>query len=176
MTFNEIKDSIVGSVKNFKDFNGRADRKEFWIYTAVAFIVNMLLPVLNILVIIPYVGLSVRRMHDIGKRGYWAALNFVPAILSIGVWFLAVIAGLSCFWAQEELYGSELETFYLIICIVIGLVLAGYFLICLVCVGVFIWLCCKKSQPETNQWGPCPAVDVKADYVSSAESTETKSE
>ena len=125
---------------------------------------------------IPYVGLSVRRMHDIGKRGYWAALNFVPAVLSIGVWFLAVIAGLSCFWAQEELWGSELETFYLIICIVMGLVLIGYFLICLVCVGVFIWLCCKKSQPETNQWGPCPAFDVKADYVSSAESTETKSE
>jgi len=39
--------------------------------------------------LIPIVALSVRRLHDIGKSGWWYFIQFVPLIGSI--WFLILM-------------------------------------------------------------------------------------
>ena len=104
-------------IENFKDiitnkyaqFNGRADKTEFWQYVLVyvliiiAFsllsgifggvkILSGLLMVLNIIVIlallIPSIAVCVRRMHDIGKGGEWVLINLIPLIGFI--WFIVL--------------------------------------------------------------------------------------
>lgn len=102
-------------IENFKSiiinkyalFKGRADRKEFWLFMAVVFAINIAFSILislvggvsilrwTILIIqalvvialfIPSIGVGVRRMHDIGKGGGWLLVNLIPIIGSI--WFL----------------------------------------------------------------------------------------
>ena len=91
--------------KQYTDFKGRARRKEFWMFTLVHFIiliffgflisyyetgfhsdedVSMIVLgtfVLYILAtIIPYLAVTVRRLHDIGKSGMWCLLCLIPYI------------------------------------------------------------------------------------------------
>lgn len=82
---------------HYMDFNGRASRKEYWMYTLVVAILSVILVILvNIsevfyllytifilINIIPTWALSVRRLHDIGKTGWWLLVNLIPVIGSI---------------------------------------------------------------------------------------------
>jgi len=72
------------------DFSGRSQRSEFWI----AFIINHLLgwgllfsPILKIvfgiIIIIPSISLSVRRLHDTGKSGKLLLFPFIMAIIAL---------------------------------------------------------------------------------------------
>lgn len=84
-------------------FDGRATRAEYWSYTLtllgiyilVSVLGGILLPesvmalVTSIIFIgtfIPGLGVSVRRMHDINKSGWWIFITLIPIIGSI--WFL----------------------------------------------------------------------------------------
>jgi uncharacterized membrane protein YhaH (DUF805 family) len=102
-------------IENFKDiiinkyaqFNGRANKTEFWQYVLVYFLISIALSllmsifggvkilrvlfmILNVIVmlalIIPSLAVSVRRMHDIGKAGGWILVNLIPLIGLI--WFI----------------------------------------------------------------------------------------
>ena len=106
-------------IENFKDiitnkyaqFKGRANRAEFWQYVlvyfviAVAFIVLMnlfagvkvlrmvfmiLYDIVMLVLLVPSLAVSVRRMHDIGKAGGWIFINLVPIIGSIWYLILAI--------------------------------------------------------------------------------------
>ncbi|MDE7349600.1 MAG: DUF805 domain-containing protein [Muribaculaceae bacterium] len=94
--------------QNYCNFSGRASRSEYWwfylfnciVNWAVWIIVGILsgwdMNVISIVVwivglalLLPNIGISVRRLHDIGKSGWWLFISFIPlvgAILLI-VWF-----------------------------------------------------------------------------------------
>ena len=74
-------------------FTGRARRKEYWLFTLVNFVVTFLLGIIDqkltggwlqlvygLAVLLPGLGVSVRRLHDIGKSGWWLLLGFVPIV------------------------------------------------------------------------------------------------
>ena len=104
-------------IENFKDifinkyaqFNGRANKAEFWQYVLVYFLISialsllmsifggvkilrMIFMILNVIVmlalLIPSLAVGVRRMHDIGKAGGWILINLIPIIGSI--WFIVL--------------------------------------------------------------------------------------
>lgn len=106
-------------IENFKDiitnkyaqFEGRANRAEFWQYVLVYFVigvvfsllislfgsVNMLRMLFMIIysivmlaLLVPTLAVSVRRMHDIGKAGGWILVNLIPIIGSIWYLILAI--------------------------------------------------------------------------------------
>ena len=99
MTFEELKNNYVSVVKDkFFCFEGRADRKEFWYFVLANFCVAFLIgcidgligaerPYLGSLyslaVLLPNLGVSVRRLHDIGKSGWWLFLSLLPPIGTI---------------------------------------------------------------------------------------------
>ena len=75
----------------FIQYQGRARRKEYWMFTLFSCILSLLLPIIPILgktlagiyslvVILPGICLSIRRLHDISKNGWWLLLCFVPFV------------------------------------------------------------------------------------------------
>lgn len=80
--------------KHYCDFKGSVDRKTFWIwylyYSLILFVINgfsLFAPVLGILLMIvssglllPLLGLYVRRLRDIGKKWTWIFIVFIGLI------------------------------------------------------------------------------------------------
>ncbi len=77
----------------YADFDGRAHREEFWMFTAVnigvtiavsvvAFILHLwILRVLYALaVLIPSIAVAVRRLHDTDRTGWWLLIALVPLV------------------------------------------------------------------------------------------------
>ncbi|RIV23785.1 DUF805 domain-containing protein [Fibrisoma montanum] len=90
--------NYLSVLKNFRDFNGRARRKEYWYFvlanTIVSFLVGFIDGLLfngalflnvfyTLAIIVPYVALCVRRMHDVDKSGWYALIPIYNFILAI---------------------------------------------------------------------------------------------
>ena len=88
-------------LSKFADFSGRARRREYWTFALVNCLIAMLLlilglafgedsPASNIMVtifylimLVPNLSVSVRRLHDIGKSGWWLFIGLIPLIGSL---------------------------------------------------------------------------------------------
>ena len=99
---NEIKTSVKEVVvKNYVNFEGRASRPEYWWFILAYFIVNVILGIipkvgtvlsgiLALALLIPSIGVAVRRLHDINKSGWWYLLILVPIVgaIILILWFV----------------------------------------------------------------------------------------
>lgn len=85
--------------QHFLDWQGRARRSEFWYFILFNFIISVIIGVFDLIVgtnifmyiysiavLIPGICVSIRRMHDIGKSGWWYLINLIPFIGNI--WFI----------------------------------------------------------------------------------------
>lgn len=88
-------------------FQGRSSRSEYWWWVLFTFILGRALSLLELLLgfsstaaqatngllslvlLLPGLGLSVRRLHDIGKSGWWILLGFIPLVgtIILIIWF-----------------------------------------------------------------------------------------
>lgn len=80
--------------KNYLNFKGRAGVKEFWYFVLFNFIIttvlgfidsslglkSILTAIYGLGVLLPSLGLSVRRLHDIGKSGWFILVSLIPLI------------------------------------------------------------------------------------------------
>lgn len=87
-------------IKNYINFNGRARRKEFWLfqlmYAGLLLLIgglfgnqSMYVTVLMLALFLPSLTVSARRLHDTGRSGWWtliALLPFVGILLLIFWW------------------------------------------------------------------------------------------
>jgi uncharacterized membrane protein YhaH (DUF805 family) len=87
----------LGALAKYGVFSGRARRREFWMFTLVNFIVGLVLsiPVLfgrwfmiipdlySLAVLIPSFAVGCRRLHDIGRTGWWQLIVVIPVIGTI---------------------------------------------------------------------------------------------
>lgn len=81
-------------LKKYFVFKGRATRSEYWYYTLFNTIAIILFTILDNLlnadgilsliyllaVLIPGIAVLIRRLHDIGRTGWWWLLSFLPII------------------------------------------------------------------------------------------------
>jgi uncharacterized membrane protein YhaH (DUF805 family) len=91
MTFTE---SISTCFKKYATFTGRASRSEYWWFSLFCVIVGLALSTLfgdgsvvsfaNIILILPSISVACRRLHDVGRSGWWQLL----AITLIGILIL----------------------------------------------------------------------------------------
>jgi uncharacterized membrane protein YhaH (DUF805 family) len=97
-------------IKNYAVFNGRARRKEYWMFVLFNLIFLILAVALDNLlgtafqdtgygiiyliytlgVFIPSLAVLVRRLHDLGKSGWWLFIILIPLVG--GIWFLVLMA------------------------------------------------------------------------------------
>lgn len=98
-------DAVKACFSKYADFNGRSPRAEYWYFTLFNVAVFILLVVLAtvigklfmfvyyaymLAILVPSIAVSIRRMHDIGRSGWWVLISLVPMIGSI--WFIVLAA------------------------------------------------------------------------------------
>ena len=88
------------ALKKYADFSGRARRKEYWFFVLFNIIISIVLTVCDVFVgtysasasigilsgiytlavLIPGIAVTVRRLHDTGRSGWWILIVLVPIV------------------------------------------------------------------------------------------------
>ena len=130
-------EAISRGFKNYFNFNGRATRAEYWWWVLFNFLVG-LIPIVNwvswIIFLIPNISLTTRRLHDIGKTGWWqlriGLLYLVPGLFAI----IAISLPQWIFWVAITLLALG------------GLIGA---------VWLIVWMA-RQGDTGSNKYGPDP--------------------
>lgn len=116
-------DWYLAVLRKYAVFNGRARRKEYWMFTLFNFIFMLVAYILDsifsgnmgygfiymiysLAVLLPSLAVSVRRLHDIGKSGWYILLAFIPIIGGIWLLVLMCLDGN----AGDNMYGPNPKT------------------------------------------------------------------
>ncbi len=106
-------------------FRGRASRSEFWWWVLAAFGINIVLDILNtatdeklgflatiwgLATLIPTLALSVRRLHDTNKPGWWVAIFYIAMVIGLIIMIIgggaALYGGFRSLGSYDYGYGS----------------------------------------------------------------------
>ena len=97
-----FQNSIKTCFKKFFDFKGRASRSEFWYFYLFSYGIVALLFLLTsfsiiqgstawtlgiifiVVIFFPWIAVTARRLHDIGKSGWWQLISGIPYVGIIG--------------------------------------------------------------------------------------------
>ena len=102
------------ALRKYATFEGRARRKEYWTFALINFVVVFVLSLIDmrlgtfsmefgvgllsglysLAVLIPIMAVTVRRLHDTNRSGWWFLIAFVPIV----GWL--VIVALACLDSQ----------------------------------------------------------------------------
>ena len=102
MTFSQ---AISSCMSKYGTFKGRAARSEFWwfvlfqlsIIVAVVMLNEKLLALVQLGLLLPYLAVGARRLHDIGRTGWWLLIGLS------GIGLLVLIY----WWVQESELGQN---------------------------------------------------------------------
>ena len=86
----DFKQAVLRCVRDkYADFNGRAGRSEFWWFALACVLVGLVFSMLhldiigmlvNLALLIPSLAVGTRRLHDIGKSGWFQLIWLIPFI------------------------------------------------------------------------------------------------
>jgi len=81
----------------YADFKGRTAKKNFWMYVLFNIVLSILVIIIasaihfsflntifSLALLAPSVGIGIRRMHDVGKSGWFILIPIYNIILAIG--------------------------------------------------------------------------------------------
>ena len=84
--------SIDAIVNNYANFKGRASRKEYWQFFLELIIISLLSSFVKysllqfffgaffLFLLIPWFATFIRRLHDIGKSGWYYFISWIPLV------------------------------------------------------------------------------------------------
>ena len=123
---NQFNRYFLDTIKNrYAKFDGRATRSEYWYFILFYFILALIVTLVDVLVINPMLGLTpeqaqqggilqiilglglliptlaltIRRLHDIGKSGWWLLIALIPIIGALVLIY---------FYVQDSQAGSNI--------------------------------------------------------------------
>lgn len=99
--------------ENYANFNGRARRSEYWYYTLATILISIVLGILDygselafdigelgilrglysLAVFIPGLAVMIRRLHDVGKSGWFLFILIIPLVGVIWLFILLCTEG-----------------------------------------------------------------------------------
>jgi uncharacterized membrane protein YhaH (DUF805 family) len=94
--------AVSSGFSNYVNFSGRAARSEYWywvLFVIIGCIVTVIIdniigfpvtdPLFSLAILLPGLAVSVRRLHDRDKSGWFLLLGFIPLIgpIILLVWF-----------------------------------------------------------------------------------------
>jgi uncharacterized membrane protein YhaH (DUF805 family) len=91
---------FIEALRKYAVFSGRSRRKEYWYFVLFVVIISIVLgmidglfgtyhrstgagllsTIFSLAVLIPSIAVSVRRLHDIDRTGWWVLISLVPLI------------------------------------------------------------------------------------------------
>jgi uncharacterized membrane protein YhaH (DUF805 family) len=94
-------------LKKYAQFSGRARRTEYWMFFVVSLIISAFLAfidgragtggiigiVYSLAVLVPSLAVTVRRLHDTDRSGWWLLIFLVPVIGAIVLLVFAIVDG-----------------------------------------------------------------------------------
>ena len=91
---------------HYTDFDGRARRKTFWTFALANLLISIAISLVvgivsdslasglsglySLAVLLPSIGLGIRRLHDTGKTGWLLLLGLIPLINLVLLYFFAI--------------------------------------------------------------------------------------
>ncbi|HEY0085314.1 MAG TPA: DUF805 domain-containing protein [Allosphingosinicella sp.] len=103
-------------LKRYAEFSGRSRRKEYWMFTLLLIIVNIVITVVEttlglggsvgglygplsllfmLAIIVPSIAVGVRRLHDTNRSGWWMLIGLLPIVGGIVLLIFFVLEGTS---------------------------------------------------------------------------------
>ncbi len=137
----------INVLKKYGIFKGRATRSEYWYFVLFNTIAGIILGIIskiigdqkNILgniyglaLFVPTLAVTIRRLHDIGRTGWWI-LFFILIFFASGIFLFPLL--------------------------IVDLFTSSFFLLLLIPIAIFIWSTvwmCTDSKPGDNKYGPNP--------------------
>lgn len=109
--------------RKYAVFAGRARRKEYWMFTLLTFVAGLVCAIIDAIldpasvdrgfgaasvllmlaIFVPAIAVSVRRLHDIDRSGWWLLVALIPFAGVIVLFVFAVLEGTS----GENAYGPD---------------------------------------------------------------------
>jgi uncharacterized membrane protein YhaH (DUF805 family) len=107
---------FTDAYKRYADFSGRATRQQYWMFILFYMIFYIVLALIDAFIlgipvlsglfslasIIPSLSIAARRLHDIGKSGWWLLISLLPLI---GVIVLLVFLVMDS--TEDNIYGPN---------------------------------------------------------------------
>jgi uncharacterized membrane protein YhaH (DUF805 family) len=101
--FTIMMEYYISVLKKYAIFEGRARRKEFWLFLLASLIVSIGIAIIDgivggrgmlgnlysLAILIPSLAVGARRLHDINKSGWWQLIALIPIVgwIILIVWF-----------------------------------------------------------------------------------------
>ncbi len=103
----------LGVLKKYVEFNGRARRKEYWMFVWFNILISIVLGavdyatgmyqaeagvgvlsgIYSLAILLPSIAVAVRRLHDTSRSGWWLLIAFVPLIGGLVLLVFMVLDG-----------------------------------------------------------------------------------
>jgi uncharacterized membrane protein YhaH (DUF805 family) len=95
MSFTDAVTTVI--TKKYADFSGRARRSEYWWFYLAVVLVGVVFSVLGqvadlftilyyvvlLALLVPFIAVGVRRLHDTGKSGWFLLIGLIPIVGTI---------------------------------------------------------------------------------------------
>ncbi|WP_293886933.1 MULTISPECIES: DUF805 domain-containing protein [unclassified Sphingobacterium] len=112
----ELKEAFLKVVRdNYANFEGRARRKEYWMFVLAVFVLFFALGIVGgilsvvsdtlaslfygimglayLALLIPAIAVTVRRLHDTNKSGWFILVSLIPFVGSLYLLYLEILEG-----------------------------------------------------------------------------------
>lgn len=115
----------VEVLRKYVVFSGRARRQEFWVFFLISAVISIFLTVTDefmgwmfemdgddlgflstlyhIAIILPYLAVIIRRLHDTDRSGWWVLIAFIPIVGVIVLLVFLILDGTR----GENRYGPD---------------------------------------------------------------------
>ena len=86
-------EAVKTCLRNYAEFRGRATRPEFWWFMLFCALATTVVGILfgerasgaaTLLLLLPALAVTARRLHDVGRSGWWQLL-ILPIFMGIGL-------------------------------------------------------------------------------------------
>jgi uncharacterized membrane protein YhaH (DUF805 family) len=99
-----FSDAVKSGFSNYLGFSGRAPRSEYWYWVLFVVVASVLLSmvsrnlssIFSLVVLLPGIAIGSRRLHDVGRSGWWQLLSLT------GIGLLLLL-----YWAVQPSEGDN---------------------------------------------------------------------